>query len=92
MPGVRWKAREIDVLIELDARHLTDAEIAVYTRRTIGAVRQKLHYLRQEGRAYPSTIARRRDLTAEQRELMALYRRKKVPAADAWAAIERGET
>jgi len=89
MPGMRYTEREIEILIELDRRGLTDAEIGAYLGRTRGSIAEKLCLLRDEGRAYPSAIARRRDLTREQRETMALYRRKKLPAAEAWAAVGR---
>ena len=89
MPGMRYTEREIEILIELDRRGLTDAEIGLHLGRSRMAVAFKLCLLRKQGRVYPSVIARRRDLTREQRETMALYRRKKLPAAEAWAAVGR---
>jgi DNA-binding MarR family transcriptional regulator len=80
---------EVDQLVFLLAHDppLPRAEIAVRLNRTVRRVHREINRLYALGVIGPSRDQLRATLTNEQHEIRALYRRKKMPARDAWEAV-----
>ena len=91
MKGPRWNKSEIDQLVYLLALNPTPKRSVIAGRlgRTLRAVDEQIEGLRKRGLVAPSRQAVRAALTDAQRAVVALYRRKGLPAGDGLrAALE----
>lgn len=81
--GSHWPKWQKDILIAADHLGWTNAKIANYLERPVCSINEELRRMRHRGVA----LTRHCDMTNEQLSVAALYRRKKIPAREAWAEV-----